>query len=1143
MRAFCLVLLLLTAVSGLRGIGEVEIETLEDEDEFARPEPVFDAPTEESFASRHRTALVWALLVLLLLASVFYLSLPDRSTSLNGHDDTEEMRQRRLRLFAADASNANATQTEELGGAGEEGNEAGSPQTNRGPGGDANQAALRRQREDAQNALDKEAAKVSLTKSQGPASAIKGNSPVKSGLERQRINAQTALSKSTGSTTTSSKPVTAPLKMSTSVRTAAESEAVQRSREHLFFTDVFKVVLASQAHAFPKHTVLPALSIEIERSSGPNVFSFKYMRSVLLEVRALVGPLPYMRYLSKCYRRLSERDTPGEQEQTWRREAQHLVVQQAIFQCRETRAATHGRDDLMLALLQLPSRRTWRLGPFVRAIGGQLSRGPEPADQMMLMFEGALSGASSHMSRLELLDALTMPFSVMQTLLCDEHVALMACHLPSWTASSGSELETRALLGPFFHPSTTSSLKLVNQVWAGDGREGMEVIERRLRTLHNHQLDLTRGMLRNHSAAVPLIQFLKQAAVLNKTKMQMHYDPNHVSSHGFLLNCAAVAARLFLLEQESTKAPVNPMHWIKFGQLGWESMTPICAQEHVASFRLSETTAVSIDDRPQNAIVNDLFFTALSLFGVAAAGGTDQLKKWGERIHALEDQLASIEETRPQWENTVNQAPYVKRIQDLRQDIALVTNYYHSLQMQVMHPDDITAFVQLHNVLFHTLLEMLGPVGVYVDTDEKPCPALLGAYPEFLLSNLIDFLPMAVKAGFKVSQMTVRPMVDCFVRLMATETWLTNRHLRGELAKVLSSLPIEALYGSPTVEKLLAPACAAVWVAVEETGRHDNYWEKIMTRQHVSGLFEKLAGVEWFNRSMLATSENQPYLFTRFVNLLLNDLEFVLDEAFKQLQTIGRIESEMEDRIVWGSQTAEAREQQMSQLQDAIRFAGSGCRFSTVLTKLLSFLVDLSTDALLCPELKDRMACILNFFLRQLVGPRYNELNVRNPSRFKFDPRDLLVRMMHIYLVLGKDERFVVALSKDTRSFHPKEFYGGIQVLNRNNLGSAQERAAFHRLIEAAESSQKTMEEEDPEEFPEDFCCPISAVIMRNPVKLPSGQVVERSAIEQYLLTSETDPFSRQKLTKEMLEPDTELQSKVEAWLAEWRDGQQKNGQ
>lgn len=43
--------------------------------------------------------------------------------------------------------------------------------------------------------------------------------------------------------------------------------------------------------------------------------------------------------------------------------------------------------------------------------------------------------------------------------------------------------------------------------------------------------------------------------------------------------------------------------------------------------------------------------------------------------------------------------------------------------------------------------------------------------------------------------------------------------------------------------------------------------------------------------------------------------------------------------------------------------------------------------------------------------------------------------------------------------------------------------------------------------------------LMTDPVRLPSGTVMDRSVILRHLLNSPTDPFNRQTLTESMLEP------------------------
>lgn len=50
---------------------------------------------------------------------------------------------------------------------------------------------------------------------------------------------------------------------------------------------------------------------------------------------------------------------------------------------------------------------------------------------------------------------------------------------------------------------------------------------------------------------------------------------------------------------------------------------------------------------------------------------------------------------------------------------------------------------------------------------------------------------------------------------------------------------------------------------------------------------------------------------------------------------------------------------------------------------------------------------------------------------------------------------------------------------------------------------------------------PLMDTLMTDPVRLPSGTIMDRSIILRHLLNSSTDPFNRQTLTENMLEPGT----------------------
>lgn len=53
------------------------------------------------------------------------------------------------------------------------------------------------------------------------------------------------------------------------------------------------------------------------------------------------------------------------------------------------------------------------------------------------------------------------------------------------------------------------------------------------------------------------------------------------------------------------------------------------------------------------------------------------------------------------------------------------------------------------------------------------------------------------------------------------------------------------------------------------------------------------------------------------------------------------------------------------------------------------------------------------------------------------------------------------------------------------------------------------------------FSDPLMGTLMTDPVMLPSGHIVDRPVIMRHLLNTPTDPFTRQPLSEEMLQPGT----------------------
>merc|ERR1711964_846649 len=106
-------------------------------------------------------------------------------------------------------------------------------------------------------------------------------------------------------------------------------------------------------------------------------------------------------------------------------------------------------------------------------------------------------------------------------------------------------------------------------------------------------------------------------------------------------------------------------------------------------------------------------------------------------------------------------------------------------------------------------------------------------------------------------------------------------------------------------------------------------------------------------------------------------------------------------------------------------------------------------------------------------------------------------------------------------------------ILKKYNIVPDEDIAKFLGKLEDCKRMASEAEnlEEKLGEIPDNFLDPIYQTLMRDPVKLPSGTIVERKIIERSLLNNPQDPFSRQPCTKDDLVPVPELKEEIEAWI------------
>lgn len=285
--------------------------------------------------------------------------------------------------------------------------------------------------------------------------------------------------------------------------------------------------------------------------------------------------------------------------------------------------------------------------------------------------------------------------------------------------------------------------------------------------------------------------------------------------------------------------------------------------------------------------------------------------------------------------------------------------------------------------------------------------------------------------------------------------------------------------------------------------------------------------------------------FVKFINMLMNDTTFLLDECLEYLKRIHQTQVLMLNEESWADIDTEQQQNRTRQLALDERQCRSYLTLSRERVDMFHYLTMDIKEPFLRPELVDRLSSMLNFNLQQLCGPKCNDLKVRNPAKYGWEPRRLLGQIFDIYLHLDCDT-FAMALATHERSFEKHLFDDAATRIERLGIRSTIEVEKFRAILTRAHDLYVANQQSEDEcaDAPDEFKDPLMDTLMSDPVCLPSGTVMDRAIITRHLLNSNTDPFNRQTLTEDMLVPMAVLKDRIAAWKKgkrEKRQNQQLN--
>ena len=105
-------------------------------------------------------------------------------------------------------------------------------------------------------------------------------------------------------------------------------------------------------------------------------------------------------------------------------------------------------------------------------------------------------------------------------------------------------------------------------------------------------------------------------------------------------------------------------------------------------------------------------------------------------------------------------------------------------------------------------------------------------------------------------------------------------------------------------------------------------------------------------------------------------------------------------------------------------------------------------------------------------------------------------------------------------------------IISKNHLVSNDLEISFNNLISKLYVANN-LAEGCFEDAPDEFLCQITMELMKNPVKLPDGSIVDKANIERHLLDHDFNPFTKLPLNINDVIELNELKAKINNYIAQ----------
>ncbi|KAJ5403359.1 hypothetical protein N7509_003230 [Penicillium cosmopolitanum] len=720
-----------------------------------------------------------------------------------------------------------------------------------------------------------------------------------------------------------------------------------------------------------------------------------------------------------------------------------------------------------------------------------------------------------------------------------------------------AQFEKVTLLGPWFRLSPLQGKVTMSYFSNPKSRDQAYILnaQRSLRMtqqlLSSDLLDVINHIIRaSKEARERVLDWFAAALNINHKRRAMQVDPETVSSDGFMFNITTCLDQLCepFMDANFTKIDrIDAEYLHRDSRVDMREETKINADQHASDAFYSKKA-----DGTSN-FITEVFFLTVAAHHYGSESLTEKLEQLEKDLRHMESSITKFELERHRWSGNPGQLRMyeqaLKRYKD-KFDLGLALKY--SLQ-GVLFDDQW----QARSMLFMRyvavwLLRLVSGTNFPKQSIKLPLPEeqpeIFKCLPEYFLEDIVSNFKFIMWCMPQIITATQGDeLVILCITLLESSAYIKNPYLKAGLVSIMfrgtwsrpggaRGVLVDLLNSLGFANEYLLHAVMKFYIEAEHTGTHTQFFDKFNIRYEIFQIIKCIWPNPLYREKLSIQASQNLDFFVQFVNMLLNDVTYVLDESFGAFKTIHSTQTELNrDGSTMDQATRQQREEHLATAQ---RSAKSYMQLTNETVAMLKLFTEALADSFTMPEIVQRLADMLDYNLDAMVGPKSSTLRVDNLSEYGFNPRALLSEITDVYLNLMAKQNFIVAVARDGRSYKPANFEKAAEIMRKWSLKGEDEMHRWGQLQQKVQvaKAEDDQAEEDLGEIPDDFLDPLMYTLMEDPVILPNSRTsIDRSTIRSHLLSDPHDPFNRVPLKMEDVIPDTELKAKIEAFINERR--------